>query len=463
MPRRSSATGGENSANQTIALVEYILKHYSIDPARVYANGYSGGGETMSIVMGKRPELFAAYLHCSSQWDGDLNVLAESRTPVYLAVGRNDEYYGSQPTQDAYDTLHALYLEQGLSEGEIDRLLVLDIKERSYFTSKGVENEHGGGGLFAQDEAVMSWLFSKTKRTALSGTIPEELEYVPAGYTQPAEHPGTLEKLEYQTWESLTYEDHTQRLTKTAWVYLPYGYSEDEQYNILYLSHGGWSNETTTMGTPDEPHAFKHIVDHAIEDGKIKPLIIVLPTYNNTSPSDSGDYSLALRLTNNFHNELVNDLIPAVESKYSTYAESADPEGIAASRDHRAFGGFSMGSMNTWRTFEYCLDYFRYFAPSSGGPIGDGEYMADIVRDSGHSSGDFFIFAASGTEDFAYSGFKRGVLAMGDAADGTFVMADNERDGNLAFREREGYSHDGRAANEYMYNALRFFWNGDAG
>ena len=70
-------------------LVEYFLKHYNIDRARVYANGYSGGGETMSIVMGKRPELFTAYLHCSSQWDGDLNVLAESRTPVYLAVGRN--------------------------------------------------------------------------------------------------------------------------------------------------------------------------------------------------------------------------------------------------------------------------------------------------------------------------------------------------------------------------------------
>lgn len=33
-----------------------------------------------------------------------------------------------------------------------------------------------------------------------------------------------------------------------------------------------------------------------------KPLIIVLPTYNNTSGSDSGDYSLAIRLTENFHN-----------------------------------------------------------------------------------------------------------------------------------------------------------------
>ena len=186
----------ETSANQTIVLAEYFLKNYNIDPARVYANGYSGGGETMSLVMGKRPDLFAAYLHCSSKWDGDLNKLAESRTPVYLAVGRDDEYYGSEPTQSAYDTLYSLYQAQGLSEDEIGHLLVLDIKERSYFTAKGVRNEHGGGGLFARDEQMMNWLFSKAKRTMLSGTIPEELEYIPEGYTQPSAHPGTLERLE---------------------------------------------------------------------------------------------------------------------------------------------------------------------------------------------------------------------------------------------------------------------------
>ena len=60
----------------------------------------------------------------------------------------------------------------------------------------------------------------------LSGTIPDELEYVPDGYTKPAEHPGTLEKLEYETWESFSYAEKTQKLTKTAWVYLPYGYDE---------------------------------------------------------------------------------------------------------------------------------------------------------------------------------------------------------------------------------------------
>ena len=73
----------------------------------------------------------------------------------------------------------------------------------------------------------MGWLFGEhpAKRADLSGTIPEELEHVPESYERPAEHPGTLEKLEYQTWESFSYEEHSQKLTKTAWVYLPYGYT----------------------------------------------------------------------------------------------------------------------------------------------------------------------------------------------------------------------------------------------
>lgn len=150
---------GETSADQTIALVEYFLGHYNINPDKVYANGYSGGGETMSLVMGKRPELFTAYLHCSSQWDGAYAPVVESRTPVYLVVGEGDEYYGAQPTREAYDALHALYEQEGLSDGEIDRLLVLDIKDASYFESQGVSNQHGGGNLFAQDSGIMGWLF----------------------------------------------------------------------------------------------------------------------------------------------------------------------------------------------------------------------------------------------------------------------------------------------------------------
>ena len=301
---------------------------------------------------------------------------------------------------------------------------------------------------------------SNTQSANLSGTVPDELEYIPDGYENPATQQGTLNKLTYDTWESFSYEQKSNKITKEAWVYLPYGYTDEEEYNVFYLSHGGWSNETTLMGTDDNPKSFKNVIDNAIQDGNIKPLIIVLPTYNNTSENDSGDYSLAIQLTNQFHNELVNDLIPAVESKYSTYAKDTTPQGLKESRDHRGFGGFSMGSVNTWNTFRYCLDYFRYFMPMSGSYTTDGEYMADLVRQQGYSSQDFFIFAASGTDDFAYSAFKAQIMAMANNSGGMFKLAKNESEGNISFLEREGYKHDAKATDEYTYNGLRFFWNG---
>lgn len=301
---------------------------------------------------------------------------------------------------------------------------------------------------------------SNTQSANLSGTVPDELEYIPDGYENPATQQGTLNKLTYDTWESFSYEQKSNKITKEAWVYLPYGYTDEEEYNVFYLSHGGWSNETTLMGTDDNPKSFKNFIDNAIQDGNIKPLIIVLPTYNNTSENDSSDYSLAIQLTNQFHNELVNDLIPAVESKYSTYAKDTTPQGLKESRDHRGFGGFSMGSVNTWNTFRYCLDYFRYFMPMSGSYTTDGEYMADLVRQQGYSSQDFFIFAASGTDDFAYSAFKAQIMAMANNSGGMFKLAKNESEGNMSFLEREGYKHDAKATDEYTYNGLRFFWNG---
>ncbi len=152
---------GETSARQAIALVEYFLCHYNIDPEKVYAEGYSGGGETMSQVMGMRPELFTAYLQCSSQWDGAYEPVVESRTPVYLAVGESDEYYGSGPSEEAYENLYELYRQEGLSDEEIRELLVLDVKDADWFESRGWTNQHGGGGLFASDEEIMGWLFDR--------------------------------------------------------------------------------------------------------------------------------------------------------------------------------------------------------------------------------------------------------------------------------------------------------------
>ena len=292
-----------------------------------------------------------------------------------------------------------------------------------------------------------------------SRNLPSELEQIPAAYLLPSDTPGTMARLDYNTWESFTYESKTRQLSKTAWVYLPYGYSEDVQYNIMYFMHGGWSNETTQMGTDGQPSYMRNVVDHAIAEGKMQPMIIVCPTYNNTSPTDSGDYGLALQLTDQYHNELLHDLMPAVESKYSTYATDTTPEGLEASRNHRGFCGFSMGSVTTWRTFEHCLPYFRYYMPMSGSLTTDADYMDAIVSGYGYDWNDYFFIAASGTADFAYSAFKRQVENMAAASSGYFRMADNEAEGSIAYRELEGATHSGEAMMVYVYNGFCWFWN----
>lgn len=286
--------------------------------------------------------------------------------------------------------------------------------------------------------------------------LPQELETIPQGYSSPAEQQGTLAELTYDTYESMSYEQKTQKLTKRAIIYLPSGYDADTPYNVFYLMHGGWGNETTTLGTPGNPSALKNALDHAIAAGEIKPLIIVAPTYNNTSPDDSANFSLALTLNQNFHRELLNDLLPAVESKYSTHAEDVSEQGLASSRDHRGFGGFSMGAVATWRTFQNGLDYFRYFLPMSCGTSLDPENIFTAAQD--RDKADYFVWVITGTEDFARTYDENRANLMRNSP--YFAETANEQNGNFAFHLKQGYSHDGRAAMEYTFNGLRWFWNG---
>lgn len=151
---------GTTSADQAVALTEYFIVNYNIDRSKVYANGYSGGGETLSLVMDRRPDLFAAILHVSSVWDGDISNVADNRTPVYFVIGESDEYYGSSRISATYRQLVSLYEAQGLTRDEIDELAVLNIKDEAYFDSVGAPNQHGGGGFVAYDSQIMGWLFN---------------------------------------------------------------------------------------------------------------------------------------------------------------------------------------------------------------------------------------------------------------------------------------------------------------
>jgi predicted peptidase len=126
-----------------------------------------------------------------------------------------------------------------------------------------------------------------------------------------------------------------------------------------------------------------------------------------------------------------------------------------ASRGHRGFGGFSMGSVATWRTFQYCLDYFRYFLPMSCGTSLDEENIFAAAQT--HDQSDYFVWVITGTDDFAYSYDENRVALMRNSP--YFNETGNGQNGNFAYHVKEGYGHDGRASMEYTYNGLCWFWS----
>ena len=154
---------GETYADQVLALMDYLLSEYRVDENRIYAEAFSAGGVTMSFVLEQRPDLFCVYLHCCSSWPADPTPVVKTRLPVYIAVGEQDEYFGLEPSREIYEELQELYRQQGLSGEEIDRLLVLDVKNDAYFSERGVEKQHEGGVLFGEDPEIMGWLFEKRK------------------------------------------------------------------------------------------------------------------------------------------------------------------------------------------------------------------------------------------------------------------------------------------------------------
>ena len=154
----------EKSARQANELAQYFIDNFEVDTDRIYAAGYSAGGETMSQAVALCPDMYAAYLHGASQWDGAFEPIAENGVAVYIYMAENDEYYGSQKARDAYDGLYNAYRNRGFSDEEIGEKLCLEIPDNEYFNSQGIYNYHGGGNIVFDDKNVLNWVISHTKQ-----------------------------------------------------------------------------------------------------------------------------------------------------------------------------------------------------------------------------------------------------------------------------------------------------------
>ena len=283
-------------------------------------------------------------------------------------------------------------------------------------------------------------------------------EAVPADYLSEAKRQGRVERVDYET---LDYAGSGGKITKTAYVYLPYGYDESDEaarYDIMYLMHG-WGGHA---GEYFEFGSVRIIIDNLIEKGDIRPTIFVSPSFYH-SGSDT-DFSSSVSALRAFHSDFENALMQAVEGKYRTYAESTSDDDLKASRDHRAFGGFSLGSVTTWMIFCYDTDYVRYFLPMSGsswyyGGYGDFqteknvEFIRELVEENDLNERGYFIYHAVGTQDTVRS---QTIMQAEEMLRYPEIFTPE----HYVFYEKEGGRHDFDAVQEFMYNALPLFFRG---
>ncbi len=279
---------------------------------------------------------------------------------------------------------------------------------------------------------------------------------VPDDFFMPAARQGTVELF---TYSSRDYAGSNAVTSKPAYVYLPNGYDPSQRYDIIYLIHGWTGRAQDYFATTSYPQ-LKNIFDHLIESGLTRPFIAVSPTWDKDNQAKGWGESVAQ--VRAFYQEYQNDLIPAIESHYSTYAEATNPEGILASREHRAVGGFSLGSITTWYIFEHTFDLQKWFLPMSGDnwhiemyggqtqPEATAEFLTTVVKASDYSD-NFYVWYAVGTNDSRFPQTDNQARAMMQHPD-TFNQS------NFSYHQKAGGVHDIRAVWEFVYNALPFFF-----
>lgn len=287
---------------------------------------------------------------------------------------------------------------------------------------------------------------------------------IPDEIRQPAAQQGKIEVFNY------TAHKEGKNLQKRARVYLPYGYKAKDKktrYDVLYLIHGGGDKTTSFLTPPNNWFALRNVLDHLIAEGKMRPIIVVTPTfYDDDENIGANSMNDAIARTRDFHLEFQNDLIPAVENAYHTFLQGRDSIAITQSRDHRAFGGFSMGALTTWYQLAYGANAAKRYLPLSGdiwyyNEKGEkqparaaAEWMNSMVEKSGFGN-DFEVYGYTGTKDMAGKPERDVMEALHLYAP---LFRYGTPDANLHFSMREGGQHYYGDINQYLYFALQLLY-----
>lgn len=190
-------------------------------------------------------------------------------------------------------------------------------------------------------------------------------------------------------------------------IYTPPGYEKSsEKYPVLYLLHGAGGDEEAWIALGRTAQ----IMDNLIAEGKVKPMIVVMPNGNviqDGAPGEGseGFYKPAFMIPKTMdgtYEGAFSDIIKFVESNYQVKADKAN----------RAIAGLSMGgyhSLHISRFYPNTFDYVGLFSAAimaredaTGKVYSDFDASLKAQMDNGYK----LYWIAIGKTDFLYTANK---------------------------------------------------------
>jgi len=215
-------------------------------------------------------------------------------------------------------------------------------------------------------------------------------------FTVPGEEKAVMEprNVPHGTVHVNFYDSSNLNAERMVYVYTPPGYETGrDKYPVLYLLHGNGQIEASWTWTGRA----NVILDNLLAEGKVKPMIVVMPFGHvvrelktagaSPAPAVPGADMAAME------KELMTAVKPLVESKYR----------VLTDRNHRAIGGLSMGAAQSLSIGLHNLDQFAYIAAFSGGGNRAEWEKADPQLLNRKLK---VLWLGCGTDDFAYKGVK---------------------------------------------------------
>ncbi|MEO5819621.1 MAG: alpha/beta fold hydrolase [Vicinamibacteraceae bacterium] len=169
---------------------------------------------------------------------------------------------------------------------------------------------------------------------------------------------------------TLLYRSRSNGVTRELNVYVPPGYDQARRrrYPVLYLLHG-FANDHHSWHRYGRAN---DILDNLLAKGSIAPFLVVMPLgYGGAHVNGDGtgiapDTSGTRGDPALYERDLLEDIIPMIDSKYRTIAD----------RTHRAIVGFSMGGGQAGRYGLRHLETFSTVGIMSAGLGGGGNAAA---------------------------------------------------------------------------------------